>query len=318
MPLLFVDSYKKVYQASPFALSTCLTFLLGIFVILMPIFAGYATDDFWDYLQVYYDQPIVGLVPTNFIIYGSNSQNGKFYSSQSYCKYLNDGNGNDLCTVCDSGTCGKDSGGDGILIYPKEEEKEIKITKKDSLEISFTIKEEFTNIKFMAFLDYGINSKIKFLMHTLLYLDLDIEENRSYIQTKGELVLKQRAPFTSTTITNKQYYNDNYVLDPNKINFLDFSAIFEEFKSRNFTTEYKHRVISSSRSGGGISVNIKINIPKAQKILYHQKTYNNLKKAWIQYIYIFIPIFLVVYYLLSFILTNQVFPCSMKSDLGRF
>ena len=170
----------------------------------------------------------------------------------------------------------------------------------------------------MAFLDYGINSKIKFLMHTLLYLDIDINGGAS-IETNGELILKQRAPFTSTTITNKQYYNNEYVLDANKINPFDFGAIFDEFKNRNYTTEYKHSVRSFSQTEEtNFNVNINIHIPKAQKILYQQKTYNNLKKAWIQYIFIFIPIYLVVYYLLSFILTNQVFPCSMKSDLGRF
>ena len=87
----------------------------------------------------------------------------------------------------------------------------------------------------------------------------------------------------------------------------------------NLKIEYKHSVRSFSQTEEtNFNVNINIHIPKAQKILYQQKTYNNLKKAWIQYIFIFIPIFLVVYYLLSFILTNQVFPCSMKSDLGRF
>ena len=317
MPLLFADSYKKIYQASPFALSTCLTFLLGVFVILMPIFAGYATDDFWDYLQVYYDQPIVGLNPNNFMIFVSPPagaegvlQPGKFYMPSS---------ASSLCTQLGKENC-------KTLSLDKPELKNT-ITKEDEIEISFKLEEPIQNIKFMAFLDYGINSRIKFLMHTLLYLDIDINERIQTIETNGELILKQRAPFTSTTITNKQYYNNEYILDANKINPFDFSAIFDEFKNRNYTTEYKHSVRSISEDTTGtestsqsskIEVDIKIHIPKAQKILYQQKTYDNLKKAWIQYIFIFIPIFLVVYYLLSFILTNQVFPCSMKSDLGRF
>ena len=316
MPLLFADSYKKIYQASPFALSTCLTFLLGVFVILMPIFAGYATDDFWDYLQVYYDQPIVGLNPNNFMIFVSPPagaegvlQPGKFYMPSS---------ASSLCTQLGKENC-------KTLSLDKPELKNT-ITKEDEIEISFKLEEPIQNIKFMAFLDYGINSRIKFLMHTLLYLDIDIN-GEARIETNGELILKQRAPFTSTTITNKQYYNNEYILDANKINPFDFSAIFDEFKNRNYTTEYKHSVRSISEDTTGtestsqsskIEVDIKIHIPKAQKILYQQKTYDNLKKAWIQYIFIFIPIFLVVYYLLSFILTNQVFPCSMKSDLGRF
>ena len=306
MPLLFADSYKKIYQASPFALSTCLTFLLGVFVILMPIFAGYATDDFWDYLQVYYDQPIVGLNPNNFIIYASKTDApGTYYvpsTSSKFCEEL----GDSLCQQFP------------LKISPNPKDNNNIIKKTDELNISFTISNDFSNIKLMAFLDYGINSKIKFLMHTLLYLDIDINGGAS-IETNGELILKQRAPFTSTTITNKQYYNNEYVLDANKINPFDFGAIFDEFKNRNYTTEYKHSVRSFSQTEETKSnVNINIRIPKAQKILYQQKTYNNLKKAWIQYIFIFIPIFLVVYYLLSFILTNQVFPCSMKSDLGRF
>lgn len=327
MPLLFADSYKKIYQASPFALSTCLTFLLGVFVILMPIFAGYATDDFWDYLQVYYDQPIVGLNPNNFIIYAStNGKPGKYFvpsNSLTFCKEQLDGS-TTISEEKDS-LCGKLL---SLTISPNPKDNNNVITKTDELNISLTISNlnSYSNIKLMAFLDYGINSKIKFLMHTLLYLDIDIN-GEARIETNGELILKQRAPFTSTTITNKQYYNNEYILDANKINPFDFSAIFDEFKNRNYTTEYKHSVrsisedttgIESTSQSGKIEVDIKIHIPKAQKILYQQKTYDNLKKAWIQYIFIFIPIFLVVYYLLSFILTNQVFPCSMKSDLGRF
>ena len=282
----------------------------------MPIFAGYATDDFWDYLQVYYDQPIVGLNPNNFMIFVSPPagaegvlQPGKFYMPSS---------ASSLCTQLGKENC-------KTLSLDKPELKNT-ITKEDEIEISFKLEEPIQNIKFMAFLDYGINSRIKFLMHTLLYLDIDIN-GEARIETNGELILKQRAPFTSTTITNKQYYNNEYILDANKINPFDFSAIFDEFKNRNYTTEYKHSVRSISEDTTGtestsqsskIEVDIKIHIPKAQKILYQQKTYDNLKKAWIQYIFIFIPIFLVVYYLLSFILTNPVFPCSMKSDLGRF
>ena len=309
MPLLFADSYKKIYQASPFALSTCLTFLLGVFVILMPIFAGYATDDFWDYLQVYYDQPIVGLNPDNFIIYVSKEDSfGTYFVPPTSLEFCQKQLGNSLCQKPSSLTTSPDPKGNNNIIK-----------KTDELSISFTVHCESTNIKFMAFLDYGINSRIKFLMHTLLYLDIDINGGAS-IETNGELILKQRAPFTSTTITNKQYYNNEYILDSNKINPFDFVAIFDEFKNRNYTTEYKHSVRSfvSPTQKTDFNVNIKIRIPKAQKILYQQKTYDNLKKAWIQYIFIFIPIFLVVYYLLSFILTNQVFPCSMKSDLGRF
>jgi hypothetical protein len=322
MPLLFADSYKKIYQASPFALSTCLTFLLGVFVILMPIFAGYATDDFWDYLQVYYDQPVFGMNPNNFIIYASKKDPfGTYFVPSTSLEFCQKQLGNSLCQKPSSLTTSPDPKGNNNII----------IKKTDELSISFTIPNDsnnLSNIKFMAFLDYGINSRIKFLMHTLLYLDIDINGGAS-IETNGELILKQRAPFTSTTITNKQYYNDEYILDSNKINPFDFVAIFDEFKNRNYTTEYKHSVrtfsegttvtdSASSTKETYFNVNIKIRIPKAQKILYQQKTYDNLKKAWIQYIFIFIPIFLVVYYLLSFILTNQVFPCSMKSDLGRF
>ena len=283
----------------------------------MPIFAGYATDDFWDYLQVYYDQPIVGLNPNNFMIFVSCGAEGELQPGTFYMP----SSASSLCSQL-GGYCEPFS-------LDKPELKNT-ITKEDEIEISFKINNTndcyISNIKFMAFLDYGINSRIKFLMHTLLYLDIDIN-GEARIETNGELILKQRAPFTSTTITNKQYYNNEYILDANKINPFDFSAIFDEFKNRNYTTEYKHSVRSisedttgtnSASQSGGIEVDIKIHIPKAQKILYQQKTYDNLKKAWIQYIFIFIPIFLVVYYLLSFILTNQVFPCSMKSDLGRF
>ena len=96
--------------------------------------------------------------------------------------------------------------------------------------------------------------------------------------------------------------------------------IYNKYSDRNFTTKYEHTEFVLPAQGSEsklVTVKIDIQIPKLQKILFYQSVYLSLKEAWIQYIYIFIPIFICVFYLLLFILENQVFPCSVKSDLGR-
>lgn len=176
----------------------------------------------------------------------------------------------------------------------------------------------FKNVKFLLFLDYGLRDKAKLLMNTMVYVDIDTPNGVSEITTKGDLILKQTSPIASTSIPSKQYYSTD-LFEVDLYSPYDFLEIYNKFTNRNYTTSYEYIpfIVPPNSGSNVITMNIEINIPKLQKVFFYQSVYLNLKEAWIQYLFIFIPIFVGVYYLLLFILENQVFPCSVKSDLGR-
>lgn len=309
MPLLFIDSYKKTYYANAFSLASCITFLFLIFVVLIPIFAGYASEDFWNSLQTYYEQPIV-IYNSNYLIYtmeGDIDQGNLegYFSSSS--------------TDLNSYYPGKLVTNPSISVGQYDDDND---GKNDRLvaKISFSSENSklFKNVKFLLFLDYGLRDKAKLLMNTMVYVDIDTPNGVSEITTKGDLILKQTSPIASTSIPSKQYYSTD-LFEVDLYSPYDFLEIYNKFTNRNYTTSYEYIpfIIPPNSGSNVITMNIEINIPKLQKVFFYQSVYLNLKEAWIQYLFIFIPIFVGVYYLLLFILENQVFPCSVKSDLGR-
>ena len=58
-----------------------------------------------------------------------------------------------------------------------------------------------------------------------------------------------------------------------------------------------------------------MNIPKLQKVFYIQSVYEAIKYAWMQYFYIFLPIYIILYLIYKFIIESNIFYSHVKSDL---
>ena len=56
-------------------------------------------------------------------------------------------------------------------------------------------------------------------------------------------------------------------------------------------------------------------IPKLQKVLYIDSVYEAIKYAWMQYFYLFLPIYIILYIIFKFIIQNNIFYSNSKSDL---
>ena len=327
MPLLYVDSYKKTYYSNVFSLSSCITFILILFVLLISLFAGYASEDFWKTITTYYEQPIV-TDTKNFLIY-TTVNNSKIYtyfysSSNTLNKNFPTGNpenpGNHMYLL--------DSPSVSLGFYDDNNDG-----RNDRIkgEITFSTGNQhggdastLRNIKILLFFNYALKDKARLIMNTMIPIDIDCPNGAMEISTKGDLLFYQKSPIASTSVPNKKYYADDteengYVFDTDLFSPYDYLEIYNKYSDRNFTTKYEHTefVLPAQGKFKLVTVKIDIQIPKLQKILFYQSVYLSLKEAWIQYIYIFIPIFICVFYLLLFILENQVFPCSVKSDLGR-
>ena len=331
MPLLYVDSYKKTYYSNVFSLSSCITFILFLFVLLISLFAGYASEDFWKTITTYYEQPIV-TDTKNFLIYTTEVKKVKevnrnkiytyFYSSSNVLNGNFPENNNNMYLLSSPSV--------SIGFYDDDNDG-----RNDRIkgEITFSTGNQgedndpstLMNIKLLLFFNYALKDKAKFIMNTMIPIDIDCPNGAMEISTKGDLLFYQKSPIASTSIPNKKYYVDDteengYVFDTDLFSPYDYMEIYNKYSNRNFTTKYDYTEFvlpGQSTSNRLVTIKIDIQIPKLQKILFYQSVYLSLKEAWIQYIYIFIPIFICVFYLLLFILENQVFPCSVKSDLVR-
>ena len=56
-------------------------------------------------------------------------------------------------------------------------------------------------------------------------------------------------------------------------------------------------------------------IPKLQRIFYIESVYEAIKYAWMQYFYIFLPIYIILYMTYKYIIENNIFYSHAKEDL---
>ena len=320
MPLVFLSPYKKEYSSEIVSLSTLLGFVVLLTAILIPLFAAFATEDFWLRIKEYTEQPLVDYTK-KYMVYISkfdDNRNLNETSFRSSNKYLNikfqeiiNNNSfiNENCTLeesADPTASSTDIDGDEI---------KDKITIKYELDIDTSTFNNF-DIKLLFFLKYGLTKKVKLIMTPIIYLDipvLNVAAGGREITLSGNLELVQKSPIHSTTITSQMYYKKQPFGE--KVPYFDLLYYYNEYKSYNYTVKYNYEKIESNIEDNKIKINIDMYIPKLQEVLYYQSVFEAIKYAWMQYFYIFLPIYFVLYILFKFIIQNNIFYSNVKSDL---
>ena len=333
MPLVFLSPFKKTYSSSVCSLSTIIGLVLLLTAILLPLFAAFSTDDFWLRLKEYTEQPLVDYY-NNYMIYitkisklddASDRYKTFFDSSSSFLnskfekicdnalnKYNNDNNKN--CDILKSGfitNIATDIDEDGIndKLTIKYEVTDLELFNPENTN-NYNIKQD---IKIMFFLKYGLRKKVKLIMTPMVYINLPVElinsnqVNGKEIRLNGDLELIQKSPIVSTAVTSQLYYEENpFIIDYKDSSPFDLLYYFYKYKDNNYTVKYKYEKIE---------IIIEMNIPKMQQIFYIQSVFEAIKYAWMQYFYIFLPIYLILYIIFKFIIENNIFYSNIKSDL---
>ena len=330
MPLVFLSPFKKTYSSSVCSLSTIIGLVLLITAILLPLFAAFSTDDFWLRLKEYTEQPLVDYY-NNYMIYITKISSNNIYKTffDSSIKTLND-KFSDICNMNinlngnepDNKNCDKIKNGFITNIVTDIDE--------DGINDKLTIKYEDTDpglfgpnnkldIKLMFFLKYGLRKKVKLIMTPMVYINLPIDlgqSNGKEIRLYGDLELIQKSPIVSTAITSQLYYEENpFVIDYKDSAPFDLLYYYNKYKDNNYTVKYKYEKIEKPIEDNKIQITIEMNIPKMQQIFYIQSVFESIKYAWMQYFYIFLPIYLILYIIFKFIIENNIFYSNIKSDL---
>jgi hypothetical protein len=311
MVLLFYNSYTKTFHGEYFSLSFCVTFVFLFFVLFIPFFAGYSTDKFWERLKIYYEHPKVKMRNTYIInvINEDKSNNEKpiqnnFYISNS--NFIRDFQGVKIKNPSVSITNHINSN---------------QITEKISFKLTFPIM-NLRNIKLFLFYDYYLFEKVKLKMNSMTYIDIDcpFDNSCSKIVANGDLILNQKSPIKVSSIPLGIYYvtEDLLKVDLGESRY-DIFYYYNKYNNRNFTTKFKPKDIfytpGKKDEEENFSIELEMNVPKLQEIMYYDSIYGTLKNTFVQYIFISVFVFYVLWYLLDFILRNRVFYCSIYGDI---
>jgi len=172
------------------------------------------------------------------------------------------------------------------------------------------------DIKFIFFLKYRLMKQVKLLMTPMIYVDIPIiGKGGKQIDLNGDIELIQKSPIVSTTITSQIYNEENPLYVNERLySAFDMLHLYNKYKNLNYTLKYNYEKIEQNLDERLI-VNIEIHIPKLQRVLYIQSVYDAIKYAWMQYFYIFIPIYIILYSIYKFIIESNIFYSHAKSDL---
>ena len=77
MVSVFSESYKRYYYAPWLSFPTCVTITCFIIGILLPFFAQFYNDNFWNPIDTFYEHPVIQN-KNEFIIYGLTSSESFF------------------------------------------------------------------------------------------------------------------------------------------------------------------------------------------------------------------------------------------------
>ena len=317
MPLVFLTPYKKTYSSEYCSLSTLLGFIFLLISILLPFFAGISSEDFWLRLKEYMEQPIIEFTENkDYMLYittynDNNQTHNYFYSS-------NDTLRNRFSNICNLDINAQCSLENNRLSFN---------FKDDNLIITYEANEQVTeatnkDIKLIVFLKYYLTKKVKLIMTPMIYINIPILTSGNRIITlNGDLELVQKSPIPMTSVTSQIYnYDDNKEkkkpldVDGKLFSEFDFSYFFEKYKNLNYSLKYNYEKIEQN-GGDSLHIEIRMKIPKLQRIFYIESVYEAIKYAWMQYFYIFLPIYIILYMTYKYIIENNIFYSHAKEDL---
>ena len=311
--ILFFNSYGKIFTSDILSLSSIVSLIFLCLLIFIPLFIAYATEDFWQRIKICQEQPYVKLDKKYFISTleedKTNQDHSKFYTSSnlinSHLSTLEDDDY--LLSGVSIGISNIDENGDSF-------------NDKIEIKISFIPNTTLKNIKMMFFFDYYLIKKARFYTESMMYLDIDTPNGENRIILNGELKLKQKSPIAQMSLP--RVIKDDYLFGIDRESPYDMLALYNKYSSKNITTKFegdiflsRYNVENNGNGNNKVDITLNVYIPKSQDVLYYASFAETIKEAWIQYIYLFIPIYFLIHFILGFILRNRVFPCSVQSDI---
>ena len=298
--IAFFDFKLILYKADLFSLSTFFICSTIILTFVIPFFLVFTSDNFWTTIHTTYIQPDVKF---NNLIYLSvrDDMENKYYSTIA--------NVNDITTETLIPS----------ISFESNDNNNDDKAEQYKINISFPANtKSVKDIKIILLFDYILSDRFNYLQETMLfyhfYSPLD---GISQLNVKGDIDLKQKVPIS---MSESLYNKDSEILFNNTISSapVDFFSLYKNYKYKNITTDYTSKTQSFSEvSSDMVNIQLIIDIPVYQEILYIASTIFTLKSTWVQYVFTLVPIAFLFYYVLMFAFNNKLFKATVVQETGE-
>ena len=311
MPDLLVEKYERHYNAELFSWSTFITLCIICIIILCPVYIVIYTGNWWNETIIYFEQPNVKYTE-DMLIYVTRQENQnaqtftqEFFSTNVWLNELYPERLNIPMIKFQE----HDDNNDGLNDYFK-------------FHIAFPTREGtqlIRNIKIALFFNYEFKINARGTLFTNCLIDIDTPLGASYIKINGYLNLKQKAPISSLTFVQTNNLPDRNLFNNNDIAY-SFEDIINKFtdKSLNFSTVFEYdKFVIPRRTINTCVIDIIVNVPSFQKILYKQPSMTKFKFFFVQFMAILIPFLIIGKLLLYYMFKNRICESNFTSDLPK-
>lgn len=161
--------------------------------------------------------------------------------------------------------------------------------------------------------NYKINNILEESMISMAFFDIRAPNGLGNVNAFGKLDLKQRDPikYSYSEITK---YNTNPLADLTTSSLID---IYSSYQTRRERTEFQGNIVTQPYGDSTeVVLRIELMIPENQEVLYNPGVLESLKSAWIQYCFLFCPIYLLLIdFVLRFMLSHQIIKTHISNNL---
>lgn len=172
------------------------------------------------------------------------------------------------------------------------------------------------NIKLVFLFKYELKSNVVGRMNTAAMVNIDTPIGASYIKVDGDLNLMQKSSIDRTTFYNEDYYGNIFKIKKGDLPVFD--EISKEYYSRNFSTYYDYETfIIPMKNPKIVKIEVNINVPGFQKILYSTPLFTKIKFFWVQYTSFLIPFIGIFYFIVQFVFRNKIVNSITSNDIGE-
>ena len=189
---------------------------------------------------------------------------------------------------------------------------------KDKFKFKITFQENvenLRNIKLVFLFRYELGKQIVGRMNTVAMVDIDTPLGASYIKVDGDLKLKQKSPIDKISFYNEHEYEN--IFNTEEVRDYTFNEIANEYYNREFSTIYEYDTyIVPMQNPKIVKLEVNINIPTFQKILYRTSIFAKIKFFWCQYVAVLIPVAGIFYFIMQFVFRNQIVTTINSNDIG--
>ena len=270
--------------------------------------------DFWNNEGVYYEQPNVEY-NDELIMVVNDTRETKTFSSILYLNQFFD----PLLNI-------------PMIKYEIFDDNHDGLNDTFKFKINFPVNnvKTITNIKLYLFFKYSLNTNIQgSIERTLCEVDINTPLGASYVKINGDLVLKQKFPLSSSTFSVGNYkenilnvsetYADNTTTYlKNDVTDFNIESKKEYFYNRDVYTVFDYsKVVIPYKNRDVVQIELTVNIPSFQAIMWEIPIAAKIKFAWVQFMAIFIPVYVILRLIQFYIFKNRIFPSVPVSDLPK-